>query len=143
MSLLTVYTVRRSSSLISEYFDDEILVANLTEGMYYSLRFVAVDLWKALETGATTEQLIALINQLYNTEGVDVQASVEEFIGQLHAYQLLADSDTAFSAFVLPAAESKKAFVQPELAVHDDMQDLLALDPIHDVDGEEGWPIRK
>ncbi len=143
MSSLPVYSVRHSSALISEYFDDEVLVANLLEGLYYSLRFTATDVWKALDSGATMHQIESLIHQQYYTEGVDVPASLNNFIQQLQTHQLIVETATAPGAFILPPATPKKPFVEPDLTVHDDMQDLLALDPIHDVDGEEGWPVRK
>ncbi len=38
--------------------------------------------------------------------------------------------------------ESKTPFQIPVLDVYSDMQDLLLLDPIHDVD-ETGWPTPK
>jgi hypothetical protein len=37
---------------------------------------------------------------------------------------------------------SRKTWQAPELSIYEDMQDLLQLDPIHDVD-ETGWPARK
>ena len=38
-----------------------------------------------------------------------------------------------------PAPSKKKAFAKPKLSKFGDMQDLLLLDPIHDVD-QQGWP---
>jgi hypothetical protein len=40
----------------------------------------------------------------------------------------------------LPTAHAP--YKAPALAVHEDMQDLITLDPIHDVD-QVGWPTRK
>jgi hypothetical protein len=42
----------------------------------------------------------------------------------------------------LPADVLPAAFVAPVLHKHTDMQDLLLLDPIHEVD-ETGWPSVK
>ena len=36
----------------------------------------------------------------------------------------------------------KSAFLPPEIDIFSDMQDILLLDPVHDVD-ESGWPILK
>jgi hypothetical protein len=41
-----------------------------------------------------------------------------------------------------PAPAERATFIAPVLAVYTDMQDLLLLDPIHDVD-EIGWPTRR
>ena len=44
---------------------------------------------------------------------------------------------TAVEPHVLP--EPQEGFVAPQLHKYTDMQELLLLDPIHDVD-QEGWP---
>jgi len=40
-----------------------------------------------------------------------------------------------------PPTPTGEAFRPPTVAVYSDMEDLLLLDPIHDVD-ETGWPVR-
>ena len=37
----------------------------------------------------------------------------------------------------------RQPFSTPVLETYTDMQDLLTLDPIHDVDPQQGWPIQK
>lgn len=138
-----VYAVRRSATIIIEHFDDEIVVANLKAGMYYSLRFTAVDLWNLLETGATLSLLESALHQNYQTIGIDIQEDIAEFVSQLVAQELIVESIRESSEPVLPLSNTKSAYVKPELVVFDDMQDLLALDPIHDVDVHEGWPVKK
>lgn len=138
-----VYAVRRSATIIIEHFDDEIVVANLKAGMYYSLRFTAVDIWNLLETGATLPLLESVLHQNYETTGIDIHEHIAEFVAQLIAQELIVESILESSEPVLPLGNRKSAYVKPELVVFDDMQDLLALDPIHDVDVQEGWPVKK
>ena len=42
----------------------------------------------------------------------------------------------------MPAHQARGAYRTPVLSIYTDMQDLLLLDPIHDVD-QAGWPTRK
>ena len=41
-----------------------------------------------------------------------------------------------------PVSVAGVAYTEPSLSVFSDMQDLLLLDPIHDV-SEAGWPMPK
>ena len=41
-----------------------------------------------------------------------------------------------------PFLQSIGLFTTPTLEIFSDMQDILLLDPVHDVD-ERGWPINK
>jgi hypothetical protein len=43
---------------------------------------------------------------------------------------------------VPPVAQAKRPFVIPSLQAYRDMQDMLSLDPIHDVEAA-GWPVPK
>ncbi len=56
----------------------------------------------------------------------------------LKANDLIRDTGEGAGAFSPPAIQG--AFAPPRLQRYTDMQDLLLLDPIHDVD-EVGWPV--
>ncbi len=61
--------------------------------------------------------------------------------------RLLSVSEGAASPLALPdgsaaTAKDVRRFTEPTVHTYADMQDLLLLDPIHDVD-ETGWPNAK
>ena len=48
----------------------------------------------------------------------------------------------ALLALPLPALAAKKPYTAPAVQKYDDLEDLLLLDPIHEVD-EAGWPVAR
>jgi hypothetical protein len=78
-------------------------------------------------------------------EGADAFAapSVQELLDQMLREGLIVPgAGPAPSPSSVASPATKKAFEPPTLAVYTDMQELLLLDPIHDVD-ETGWPQRQ
>jgi len=67
--------------------------------------------------------------------------AVEAFIRELAGYNLIvADPDGNPEATPAPAT-AELIYTPPVLSAYTDMEDLLQLDPVHDVDAESGWPV--
>jgi len=128
---------------VSEVFDEEVLVVNLDTGTYYSLLDSAARIWQCLVGGAslaeTTQDLIAA----YDGEASDIVAKTRGFVAELILENLIqAAEDAGTSVARPPQARSKQPFVPPRLERFTDMQELLLLDPVHDVE-DAGWPAAK
>jgi hypothetical protein len=69
---------------------------------------------------------------------------VEDFVVGLLAEGLIEPCNAALPAepYQVDAALLANASLPPRLVRHTDMEDLILLDPIHDVD-DAGWPTRK
>ena len=80
-------------------------------------------------------------------DSVDIPAVAEAFLTELLEEDLIvADQSADGQRFELQDKghnqgdpKGKPAFVEPTITGFNDMQELLLLDPIHDVD-ETGWP---
>jgi hypothetical protein len=128
-------------NVVFEAFDEEIVVVNLDSGNYYSVRGGGPVIWMALAAGASEAEVATALAGRPGTIGQDLETVVAAFANELAAAELLVrddgrtSDDTGFlhgdAPFQLPVIES-----------YHDMQDLLMLDPIHDVD-TAGWPITK
>lgn len=125
--------------VVFEVFDEEVVIVNLETGTYYSLRGGAPAIWLALTKGADG----AAIEQAYaaranGADGADA-ASIAAFIAELVAERLLRPAPDAVSGaeFVLEEGAGL-----PELERFSEMEDLLMLDPVHEVD-PKGWPVAK
>ncbi|MBP0495016.1 PqqD family protein [Roseomonas indoligenes] len=117
--------------IISRDFGDEMVVANLDTGIFYSLGGSASRIWSGLNSGYTGRQIAASFPQ-------DAAASVSEFLAQLLAEGLLVPAEApVLNPRGLPGTPT---FDAPTLERFDDLQGLLLIDPIHDV-GEAGWPL--
>lgn len=119
--------------VVSDRFDDEIVVVHLETGFYYSFRKSAMQVWTMLEKGLSGEQLISLFNC-----SAEEQKEISEFISQLIDEKLIEASEHVADVD-LGAADSIN-FVEIEFAKFEDMSDLIMIDPIHDTDQEKGWP---
>ena len=110
----------------AEVFEDECIIANLDNGLYYSLQGNAV----------------ALIGALPSNDAGDLIDTIASPLDARKIWQALLDeelvitsaNEPATSVAVTPATEYKASVLNR----YSDMQDLLLLDPIHDVD-EDGW----
>ncbi len=122
--------------VISRDFGDEMVVANLDTGLFYSLGGSAPAIWSGLLAGHTGRQIAAA---LFGSDPATHVTAVARCVSELLAEQLLipAESTAITAAAAAPAAI---AFAEPSLERFDDLQGLLLVDPIHDV-SEAGWPV--
>lgn len=128
--------------VIDEAFDDEVVVINFDTGSYYSLSGVAADIWGLIGAGATAGETVDAVARRYTGSRPDIEAGVESLIAELERENLIV-ADAAGGAYAKPApAAEKRAFEAPRLDKYTDMQELILLDPIHEVD-ETGWPNSK
>lgn len=126
--------------VIHESFDNESVIVNLRIGIYFSLNEAGLPLWEEIGKGTTDERLVALWRAKQETDEAGARAVVGAFLKELQDEQLIvSDEPGALSA---PAGDPPAGIVRPTLQKYTDLQDLLMLDPIHDVD-ERGWPHSK
>jgi hypothetical protein len=128
----------------AEIFDEEVLAINLSNGHYHSIRGTGVEMWKLLISGSDAAQIVQAMHATYGTDRVTLAADVEGFVRQLVAAGLLVED--AGAASVAPVASVRSpdtaGYSPPIFESHADMQELLLIDPIHDVDVQVGWPLR-
>ncbi|MFM8985219.1 MAG: PqqD family protein [Planctomycetia bacterium] len=128
----------------AEIFDEEVLAINLGNGHYHSIRGTGVAMWKLLISGSDAAQVVEAMQAAYATDRMTLAADVESFVKQLLAAGLLVEDAGAGST--APAAPIRSpdttGYSPPIFESHADMQELLLIDPIHDVDVQVGWPLR-
>jgi len=128
-----------------ETIDGEAVIINLDSGNYYSLVEVGSFIWGLIEKGASASDVRNVILQTYQGNAGDIDRGVQELLAQLQQENLIVPVDGTAEAFDLAQAapsnngHEKPSFNPPLLHKYSDMQELLLLDPIHDVD-DAGWP---
>lgn len=139
--MVQMYRVR-SHGIASETIDGETIVLNLGTGTYFSLSGAAQAAWPLIEQGASAPQIAARLRSRYASDGGAIEDAVAAFIQELLREQVI---EPVFDvAPTIPPAETNAA---PEpfagLSIHryTDIQELLLIDPVHEVD-ERGWPAR-
>jgi hypothetical protein len=126
-------------SVVTEVIDGEAIIVDMRSGCYFSTDGLGARLWQAALAGSSRATIKAAVAAAYPTiaEAADAAAA---FLDKLVEHDLLAVSDEATTdvSFDLDGT----SYAPPTLEHHSDMQDLIMLDPIHDVD-TMGWPTRK
>jgi hypothetical protein len=129
--------------VVREVFDDEVIIINMESGNYFSLNTTGAYVWSLIEAGFSVDGIVGRVSRDF--EGADafaapsVQALLDQMLGE---GLIVTGAGPAPSPSSVANPATKRAFEPPTLAVYTDMQELLLLDPIHDVD-ETGWPQRQ
>ena len=129
-----------SPDVTAEDFKSEILAVDLKTGTYYSLRGAAVPLWRLLEEGVPLEKAVEWLAGAHGLPVTEMGAELIPFADRLVEAGLLVSREDVAGPEGAPGwlAELSR-FEAPVLETYTEMQDLLMLDPIHDVDSS-GWP---
>ena len=141
-----------SPNAVFESFDDEVVVINMVSGSYFALDAVALGVWEILQQPQTLESVVQLVQRRYRGEAAEIEAAVAELVAELEREGLLiqieGDAPGAMPDDVAAVGENSShvaelpVFRKPEISKFTDMEELLLLDPIHEVD-EAGWPHAK
>jgi hypothetical protein len=117
--------------VIFENFGDEMVVANLESGFFYSLDGSGADIWNSLVSGHTGRQYAAA-----SQADIEGAAKIAQFIADLQNEGLLAEA----AGPAKPDPISVAGFAPPSIQKFDDLQGLLLVDPIHEA-SPAGWPF--
>ncbi len=134
-----------SSNVIHEIIDGEVVLINLQTGSYYSVDSVGAVVWDGIGKGLSLSQIVDTVSSRYSGSPMEIERGVQQLVDQLQEEQLIVPdehSDEQRQKETLAAGsngERDRPFEAPLLHKYTDMEDLLLLDPIHDVD-ESGWP---
>jgi hypothetical protein len=128
-------------SVLGEIIEGEAIVVDMRNGHYFSADGYGALIWDAIARGHSGEQIS---EALLAAKGVALDDLVAEFIAALLVEGLIEPCDAAppAEAYQVDVALLANALLPPRLVRHTDMEDLILLDPIHDVD-DAGWPTRK
>jgi hypothetical protein len=127
--------------VLYEAFEDETVLINLDSGNYYSFSGSGALIWDRIVCGESIASIIECMQERFG-EAAEIALLVEDFVRELVDENLIVkDPSSAVKNIEQAKARipSLARFERPVLQKYSDMQDLLLLDPIHEVD-EMGWP---
>jgi hypothetical protein len=133
------YRISPSSNVSARSFGDEVIAANFVRGVYYSLLGPAAQIWEGLVAGVPFDRVVAEVSALSDAEPAAFAAASSSLVEALLAEGLLVDGQPAEAKPWQAVAGSEGPYGLPSLERFTDMEDLLLLDPVHDVE-EMGWP---
>jgi len=131
-------------AVIGEVIDDDVVLINFDTGTYYLLGGSGAEIWPLLERGTTPDAIEEHLRVTHELDGSEVRSDLERWLEELLAENLVSASGAAPSEVSAPdaAVETEAGhYAPPTVSRFEDMQEMLLLDPIHDV-AETGWPHR-
>ena len=128
-------------NVVSNNFDGEIIIADYDNGAYYSLVETAAEIWLGLQAGQSLEEIGDAFAALYPSEGDEVSRQVNKFVDELVGHWIIKELKAPPEKAEW-SPERHPSFMLPLVERHDDLKELLVLDPVHDA-AETGWPERK
>ena len=138
---MTAKHFRKPPAIVSETLDGEVILINMDDGSYFSMENTAAMIWCCLESGASVDFTTEAIARHYPEHRKQIEADARWFVELLLREGLVVPRQVSAS-FEPPLEQSislNGEYGQPELHKYTDMEDLLTLDPIHEVD-DSGWP---
>jgi hypothetical protein len=125
--------------VIEETFEGEVTIVHLATGVFYGLNEPASAIWHQVCDGRRPETVVTTLAGAYGVPADELHDPVLAFVTELAREQLLAEADAEGP----PAATGELgAWAPPKLQRFADMQELLLLDPVHDIELDaNGWPI--
>jgi Coenzyme PQQ synthesis protein D (PqqD) len=134
----------KSPNVMHETIEGEVIVIDLNTGSYYSLREAGAEIWHGVERGMDEAGIVNSLERGYDGPREEIVAAVGRLLDELASEDLIEAAVDGAAAPAEPAAALQQAngrvpFVAPVFEKHSDMQDLILLDPVHQV-GPQGWP---
>jgi len=134
----------RTPEVTFEDFTDEILIIDLKTGCYHNLRKSGAHIWRLLVAGRNVNDCVDWLTDYYKTDQEIIATDTRRFIGDLEKMALLEAIPAPDSVTETKVALPGETYDTPSIESYGDLQDLLLLDPIHEVVPESGWPnLRK
>lgn len=135
--------------VVHQTIDGETVIIDFETGAYFSTDGTGAATWEEIARNSTCGDLVELLAARYAGERADIEQAVAHFMKELEDESLIvpcAPTPAAGRRTAFPCAPPDPAvlpaFCAPRLRKYTDMQDLILLDPIHEVD-EQGWPVKK
>jgi hypothetical protein len=128
-------------AVVDEMIDGEVVVIDLRSGNYFSLVESAAVIWASLAARPTLDEVAAYLARVYDAEPEQCFALSGSFLDLLVSEGLVVQVDSADAAAAAPElAPVAGPLPEPRLEKFDDMQQLILLDPVHEIDESVGWP---
>lgn len=133
-----------SDTFAFEVFDEEIVALNVVDGIYYAFGGAAAAAWPYLVAQHSVPTVASALAARYAVLPDELARDLAAFVERLVGENILVTAPEGISVDApeiagLPPA-SAQAYEGFLFERHADMEDLLTLDPIHDVDPSKGWP---
>ena len=140
MSFASSFFEVKSDQIIHESVGSEVTIVNLSNGHYYNLANLGGEVWALIISGQGFSEILSILESSFSKDKETLKSDLSQFISSLLNEDILMKVENNLTS--PPSIWGKFDFLEyekPHLEVFTDIEELLLLDPIHDVD-ETGWP---
>lgn len=128
-----------SDNIIYDMSKDEVLIINLDNGHYYNLSNAAGVIWGLIVHEVNSSMWKSHLEKIFSKKDFPLDKDIDHFIGELLSENLIREENKLNDSLDNLEIFDIKEYEKPALVVFSDIEELLLLDPIHEVD-ESGWP---
>jgi len=134
--------VANAAETASDVIDGEAVVIHFERGTYFSIGGLGAVVWGMMQAPVTLEGLAAGARGAGVTVDEAFRADLTAFVAALAENGLILPTDEAASVPAIPAADPAVLGQPLRVEAFSDLSDLIAIDPVHEVDVLTGWPRR-
>jgi len=129
-------------TLAWEDFPDEVVVIDLDHGNYFDFQAAGADVFRCLAVPTTVAEVVGRLVDRYEAAPTELESGVTAFIERLRYEGLVVPAvANAGTPRELPALSGRLPLTGLDLSKHEDLQQLLVVDPVR-FEGDETWPPR-
>jgi hypothetical protein len=134
-----------SPPVVAETLDGEATIVDLDSGTYYALNESGTFVWDELSRGTDRDSIPGTLADRYGLTPDEAGEAVDGLVAELLERKLISPLTDGTAPSTNGAATGANgnipSYSPPKLSAYTDMQELLLLDPVHEVD-DAGWPSR-
>jgi hypothetical protein len=124
----------------SENFAGEAVIIHFERGTYFSLRGSGGTIWSFLQAPTSIAVIAAAVRTQEPPPSTDFEAKLTAFVAKLAEHDLITSSlEQATPPMISPEAIASLS-AAPDLEIYSDLAELIAMDPVHEIDILTGWP---
>ena len=140
-----------SPDVVYEIIEGDLIVLNLRKGDYFSFNTTGSFIFTHIIMGNTISLLEErLADKFKNLRKEELLLDINNFVEKLCRVELLLSTDASSLKSTIEEAHTQShslledisEYLPPSFEQHTNLQDLLLLDPIHEV-SEDGWPKQR
>ena len=120
-------------SVIFDSVDSEVLIINLKVGHYFRLREDSSALWTLIMGGNTLAEIFEFLSIPESQH-----EGILKFVQELVSLDLIIEIEKIQSPQINSQSLDCRNLIIEKFT---DLEDILGLDPIHEVDASKGWPF--
>lgn len=130
-------------SVSMERLEGETIIISFTTGEFYSTQGSGADVLTLLNQGLSSRSMVQILAAHYSNFEFE-HSGLEDFILSLFTIGIIVEAKNFIDSddFKLPNDFNRSLWFKPELQIHNEINGLLLVDPIHETN-DEGWPRLK